>query len=176
MFSSLFTDLPVDKFEIWSQVHDRLRWTPYIFDLGVLPQHGEGDEFRKRLVQLLTARRQQFPSLFPMRTRSGISMILFEDSQDTRDLDNLIRTVLPSILDILRPPSRDLPGWVASEPELKDIAPDIPFLEVAAVPADAADMPPGSVVFGLSSGTRFRSWWDSVEEHLERELEQPSGW
>jgi len=48
---------------------------------------------------------------------------------------------------------------------------DIPFLEVAALPSRGTDMPAGSVIFGLSSGHRHQSWWDSVADHLEHALD-----
>ncbi len=48
--------------------------------------------------------------------------------------------------------------------------PDIPFIEVASIPAHLADMPAGSVMFGLSTADRFDSWWKRAIDHLERLL------
>lgn len=172
VFSSLLTDLPVDRFGIWSRVRSRLSYTPYLFDLGVLPTHGGGQDFRQQLRALLHERRASYPSLFPMRARSGISMILFEEQHGGKDLDNLIRTALPDILEILRPQQHDLPGWIADDVASADSDPDIPFIEVAAYPAHLTDMPAGSVIFGLSSADRFGSWWSRATDHLGRELDQ----
>ncbi len=171
LFSSLFTDLPVDRFGFWKRVRGWIHSMPYVFDVGVLPGHGESEAFRTRLRTLLKARRRQWPALFPMRARSGISMVLFEDPASGKDLDNLIRAVLPDILDVLRPQQRDLPGWLADEADPKDGVPDVPFIEVAAIPAGLADMPSGSVIFGLSGADRYNSWWKLAINHLERVLE-----
>lgn len=113
-----------------------------------------------------------------MRSRSGVSMILFEDQATGKDLDNLMKTVLPDILSVLRPQQHDLQGWVAGEPSPDDGTPDVPFIEVAAFPAHLADMPAGSVVFGLSSADRFDSWWKRAADHLERVLQgaEDSAW
>lgn len=175
LFSSLFTDLPVDRFGVWNRVKGRINFTPYVFDVGVLPGHGESAAFRDRFRALLEERRRQWPNLFPMRARSGISMVLFEDPGGGKDLDNLIRAVLPDILDVLRPQRDDLPGWVADEADPEDGVPDVPFIEVAAFPSHLADMPPGSVVFGLSTADRYDSWWDLATDHLERVLESEEG-
>jgi hypothetical protein len=171
VFSSLLTDLPVGRFGHWSFVRDRLSYAPYLFDLGVLPEHGQRAAFQQNLRETLQSRRDRFPSLFPMRATSGISMILFEDPRSAKDLDNLVRDALPTVLDVLRPPHTDLPGWVASEPDPATGAVDIPFIEVAAIPAQRADMPPGSVIFGLSSGHRYQSWWTRAGYHLENSLD-----
>ncbi|SDZ45432.1 hypothetical protein [Herbiconiux ginsengi] len=172
VFSSLLTDLPVDRFGVWNHVRSRLQYTPYLFDLGVLPKHGGGLDFQAHLRELLLSRRKTFPGLFPMRARSGISMILFEEQRSGKDLDNLIRTVLPDVLEILRPQQHDLPGWIADEVDPAEGVTDIPFIEVAAYPAHLTDMPPGSVVFGLSSADRYGSWWDRATDHLERTLDE----
>lgn len=178
VFSSLFTDLPVDRFGIWGRVRHQISYTPYIFDVGVLPRRGESAAFRTRFRTLLEERRAQFPELFPMRARSGISMVLFEAPESGKDVDNLILTMLPDILDVLRPQQRDLAGWVADEVDPSEGTPDIPFIEIAAFPAHLADMPPGSVVFGLSSADRFDSWWSMAADHLERVLDEQEakGW
>jgi len=174
VFSSLLTDLPVDRFGVWNQVRSHLQYTPYLFDLGVLPTHGGSLDFQARLRELLLSRRERFPGLFPMRARSGVSMILFEEQRSGKDLDNLIRTVLPDVLEILRPQQHDLPGWIAEEVDPAEGVTDIPFIEVAAYPAHMTDMPPGSVVFGLSSAGRYSSWWDRATAHLERTLDETS--
>ncbi len=178
MFSSLFTSVPVDRFGIWGHVRGQLSFTPYVFSIGVLPSPGESAAFRKRLRAILEERRQRWPGLFPMRARSGISMILFEGPERSKDLDNLIRTVLPDILEVLRPQRQDLHGWVADEPDPSQSTPDVPFIEVAAFPAHLSDMPPGSVVFGLSTADRYDSWWARATDHLERVLEEEEnrGW
>ncbi|MCE7482003.1 RusA family crossover junction endodeoxyribonuclease [Microbacterium profundi] len=171
ILSTLLTRLPVDQFNLWGQVSDWVRYSPYIFHLGVLPERGGSEAFQQNLRQLLETRRAQFPGLFRMRATSGISMILFEDALTGKDLDNLVRTALPDVLTVLRPPRTDLPGWVATEPDPATGSVDIPFLEVAALPSRGTDMPAGSVIFGLSSGHRHQSWWDSVADHLEHALD-----
>lgn len=171
IFSSLFTRMPVDEFKLWERVGDLLPYSPYIFDLGVLPERGGSSAFQHKLRQLLLARRKQFPGLFPMRATSGISMILFEDPHTGKDLDNLVRTVLPDVLNVLRPPRTDLPGWIAEEPDPATGAVDIPFLEVAALPSKGTDMPAGSVIFGLSTGHRHQSWWAGIRDHIDRTLD-----
>lgn len=178
MFSSLFTSLPVDRLGIWRHVRGQLSFTPYVFSIGVLPAPGESAAFRKRLRAILEERRQRWPGLFPMRARSGISMILFEEPERSKDLDNLMRSVLPDILEVLRPQRQDLHGWVADEPDPSQGTPDVPFIEVAAFPAHLSDMPPGSVVFGLSTADRYDSWWALATDHLERDLEgeEDRGW
>ncbi len=178
IFSSLFTQLPVDRFGVWRSVRSQISYTPYVFDIGVLPRHGESAAFRERLRALLEKRRERWPGLFPMRARSGISMVLFEEQGNGKDLDNLIRTVLPDILEVLRPQQHDLQGWVADEADPAESTPDIPFIEVAAFPSQFADMPPGSVIFGLSTADRFDSWWSRATGHLERVLaeEEERGW
>jgi Holliday junction resolvase RusA-like endonuclease len=172
VFSSLMTNLPVDRFGLWGEVRQRLSFSPYIFNAGVLPGLGQMGAFQSSLRQMLHRRRERHPELFPMRARSGLSVILFEDSRSGKDLDNLVRTVLPDVLEILRPQQRDLPGWVADEPGPDQGTPDIPFIEVTAIPASVTNMEPGSVVFGLSSGGRFLSWWGMATDHLERDLEE----
>lgn len=171
VFSSLLTDLPVDRFNIWNQVRDRLTYSPYIFDLGTLPERGQSASFQQRLLETLEYRRDRYPGLFPMRATSGITMVLFEEPRSGKDLDNLVRSILPAVLNTLRPPEHDLPGWIAEEPDPAGGGVDIPFVEVAAFPSKAADMPPGSVIFGLSGGQRFNSWWHQVGEYAERVLE-----
>lgn len=178
VFSSLFTELPVDRFGIWGRVRGRISFTPYIFDVGVLPGPGESAAFMRRFRALLQERRERWPGLFPMRARSGISMVLFEDPKSGKDLDNLIRSVLPDILEILRPQQHDLHGWIADEADPAEGVPSIPFIEVAAFPAHLADMEPGSVVFGLSTADRFDSWWALATGYLGRVLEEQEdrGW
>ncbi|MFH8252905.1 hypothetical protein ACH3VR_21240 [Microbacterium sp. B2969] len=171
IISSLFTRLPVDDHDLWGRVWDWLPYSPYIFHLGVLPERGGSTTFRHNLYRMLATRRDQFPRLFPMRSTSGISMILFEDADTGKDLDNLVRTVLPDVLTVLRPPRTDLPGWIAEEADPATGSVDIPFIEVAALPSQGTDMPAGSVIFGLSSGHRHQSWWDSIADHLERTLD-----
>lgn len=171
IFSSLFTRLPADEHNLWGRVRDWLPYSPYIFHLGVLPKRGGSRAFQLNLQQLLATRRDQFPGLFPMRSTSGISMILFEDPDTGKDLDNLVRTMLPDVLTVLRPPRTDLPGWIAEEADPASGSVDIPFLEVAALPSQGTDMPAGSVIFGLSSGHRHQSWWECIAEHLERTLD-----
>ena len=162
--------MPGDRYGIWNRVRNRIFISPYIFDVGVLPGRGEGTAFRAQFRALLEERRERWPGLFTMRARSGISMVLFEDPDSGKDLDNLIRTVLPDILEVLRPQQQDLQGWVADEPTPDAGVPDIPFIEVAAIPARLTDMPPGSVVLGLSTADRFDSWWKRAANHLERVL------
>ncbi|MFJ4166849.1 hypothetical protein ACIPY5_14960 [Microbacterium sp. NPDC089698] len=178
IFSSLLTDMPVDRFELWNRVLGRIGAAPYIFNLGVLPKHGGRDAFKANLRQTLEARRDAWPSLFPMRARSGVSMILFEEPSSGKDLDNLVQTVLPDVLTVLRPQEEDLRGWVADEPDPHDGEPTIPFIEVAAIPAHLTDMPAGSVIFGLSSADRYDSWWHKAAEHLKETLEEEElrGW
>lgn len=171
ILSSLLTRLPLDEFNLWGRVRDRLSYSPYIFHLGMLPKRGGSAAFRHNLRRMLDARRAQFPGLFPMRATSGISMILFEDAYTGKDLDNLVRVVVPDVLNVLRPPRTDLPGWIATEPDPATGAVDIPFLEVAALPSHGTDMPAGSVIFGLSSGHRHQSWWDGIADHVERTLD-----
>lgn len=171
VFSSLFTDLPVDRFGVWKHARSRLAYCPYIFDLGALPERGETQAFQDRLRGILEDRRDRYPGLLPLRARSGLSMILFEEPDHSKDLDNLVRQTLPAILDILRPPRHDHPGWLADEPDLQDGLLDVPFIEIAAIPAGQSDMPPGSLVLGLSSGDRFSSWWSLVGDWVERSLE-----
>lgn len=172
VFSSLFTFLPAQRFLGWNIFRERLETAPYIFDLGVLPAKGGSRAFKARLRQLLEQRRAQYPALFPMRAKSGISMVLFEDPTHGKDLDNLIRTVLPDVLDVLRPPRTDLPGWVATAADIESAFPDIPFLEAAAIPAENAGMPPGTVIFGLSGGHRYQSWWAKAESTIDRRLDR----
>jgi hypothetical protein len=172
VFSSLLTFLPAQRFLGWNILRRRLETAPYIFDLGVLPAKGGSRAFKARLRQFLEQRRAQYPDLFPMRAKSGISLVLFEDSAHGKDLDNLIRTVLPDVLDVLRPPRTDLPGWVAAAPDIETAFPDIPFIEAAAIPAGDADMPPGNIVFGLSGGHRYQSWWAKAESTIERRLDR----
>lgn len=176
VFSSLFTFLVTQKFLGWTLFRERLTTAPYIFDLGVLPAVGESGEFKARLRRLLEHRREEYPELFPMRAKSGISMVLFEDGEHGKDLDNLIRTVLPDVLDVLRPPRTDLPGWVAAAPDVEAALPDIPFLEVAAISAADAGMRAGTVLFGLSGGHRYESWWAKAESAVERRLDRILDW
>lgn len=178
IFSSLLTDLLVDRHGIWKQVGSRIGVTPYIFLVGALPGRGESTAFRDNVRVLLEERREKWPGLFPMRARSGISMILFEDPENGKDLDNLMLTLLPDILEVLRPQRDDLQGWVADEADPSDGVPDVPFVEIAAVPAHLTDMAPGSVVFGLSTADRFDSWWHLAANHLKHVLEEEEdrGW
>ncbi|MCC2030892.1 hypothetical protein [Microbacterium allomyrinae] len=171
VFSSLFTELPVDRFGVWKAARSRLAYCPYIFDLGTLPERGETREFERRLRRILEDRRDRFPGLLPLRARSGVSMILFDKPGHSKDLDNLVRETLPAILDVLRPPRHDHQGWLADEPELSMSQVDIPFIEVASIPADQSDMPPGSLVLGLSSADRYSSWWSLVGDYVERSLD-----
>lgn len=176
VFSSLFTFLPAQRFLGWNILRERLSTAPYVFDLGVLPAMGGSRAFKARLRDLFDQRRAQYPALFPMRAKSGISMVLFEDQAHGKDLDNLIRTVLPDILNVLRPPRTDLPGWVATAPDIESVSPDIPFLDVAAIPAGDAGMPPGTVIFGLSGGHRHESWWAQAESATTRRLDRLTEW
>lgn len=179
IFSYLFTELPVDRFGFSRRVSQYLHTCPYIFDVGVLPGHGQSANFERRFRDMLIARRDRYPGLFPLRARSGISMILFDDPIRSKDLDNLVMQTLPAVLDILRPPRQDRPGWIAEEPDLSLGTVDIPFLEVAAIPAAQSDMPPGSLVMGLSAGDRYRSWWSLVSGWLQSSLEESDrrgGW
>lgn len=175
VFSSLLTDLPVDRFGVWRRASSRLAHCPYIFNVGTLPERGETAAFERRLRRLLEDRREQFPTLLPLRARSGISMILFEKHGHSKDLDNLVRQTLPAILDVLRPPVHDHQGWLANAPDLSEVAVDIPFIEIASIPAEMSDMPPGSLVLGLSSADRFSSWWCLVADYVESRLEDDSG-
>ncbi len=174
VFSSLLTDLPVDRFGVWRRASARLAHCPYIFNVGTLPERGETAVFERRLRQILEDRREQFPALLPLRARSGISMILFEKRGHSKDLDNLVRQTLPAILDLLRPPVHDHEGWLADAPDLSEAAVDIPFIEIASIPAEMSDMPPGSLVLGLSSADRFSSWWSLVADYVESRLEDDS--
>ena len=170
-FSSLFVDLPVDRFGIWNRVRPRLAFSPYIFDLGQIPSRGESELFQQRLRRTLQERRERYPHLLPLKATTGISMILFEHPGQAKDLDNLVRDVLPAIVDILRPPRTSQHGWIAEGPNLGPDVVDVPFIEVAAIPAEKADMPPGSLVLGLSSGYRVSSWWSQVARRVEESLQ-----
>lgn len=86
VFSSLFTFLPAQRFLGWNLMRDRLNTAPYVFNLGVLPKIGGSSVFKARLRQILTQRRAEFPDLFPMRAKSGFSMVLFEDDALGKDL------------------------------------------------------------------------------------------
>lgn len=171
VFSSLFTDLPVDRFGVWRAARSRLAHSPYIFDLGTIPERGESEEFQQRLRRILEDRKHRFPGLLPLRARSGVSMILFEKPGHSKDLDNLVRQTLPAILDVLRPPRHDHQGWLADEPDLSASQVDIPFIEIAAIAADQSDMPQGSLVLGLSGADRYSSWWSLVGDYVARSLD-----
>ncbi len=170
IFSSLITNLPVDRYGLWKRVRDRLRFSPYIFDFGPIPGRGQSAAFRQHVDAVLRARRAQYPALLPLRSTSGISMLLFESLTGGKDLDNLVRETLPAVLDILRPPERDLPGWIAEEPDLASVMLEIPFIEVVAIPHELTDMEPGSLVLGLSGGMRGKSWWNLAADHVDETL------
>lgn len=139
-------------------------WNPYVFNLGKLPRQGQRAAYQARLRQQLEERRNLYPQLFPMRTTSGISMVLIEEVGTVKDLDNLVREALPAILDVLRPPAAELPGWIADEadPATGDV--DVPFIEVISIPANETDVEPGTVIFGLSDGLRGSSWWERATD------------
>lgn len=72
---------------------------------------------------------------------------------------------------MLGPPRHDHHGWLADEPTLSASQVDIPFIEIAAIAADQSDMPPGSLVLGLSSADRYSGWWSLVGDYVERSLD-----
>lgn len=166
LFSTVMTQLPVDRFRLWRDIVTWHESNPYVFNLGRLPERGQGAAFQARLRNQLQNRRQRFPQFFPMRATSGISMVVFEETGHSKDLDNLVHEALPAILDVLRPPAADLPGWIANEADPATGAVDVPFVEVVSIPADKADIEPGTVVFGLSNGSRGSSWWHRATEYL----------
>jgi Holliday junction resolvase RusA-like endonuclease len=146
-------------------------WNPYIFNLGKLPRQGQSIAFQTHLRHRLEERRSIFPQLFPMRTTSGISMVLIEEVGTAKDLDNLVREALPAILDVLRPPAAELPGWIADEPDPATGDVDVPFIEVISIPANETNVEPGTVIFGLSDGLRTISWWERATDEYYSAME-----
>ncbi len=53
VFSSLFTNLLVDRYGFWNKVRDQLVYSPYIFDFGPIPARGESSTFRRHVREVL---------------------------------------------------------------------------------------------------------------------------
>lgn len=147
--------------------------SPYLFDLGLLPGRGDSGHFQQQLLRMLEDRAYRFPALFPLRSTAGISLVLFEGVDRSKDLDNLVRQAIPSILDIVRPPRMEVPPWIGTE-EVRSDQIGIPFIEVAALPASETGMKPGSLVLGLASGQRYDSWWSRAESVVNDVIGWPS--
>lgn len=152
------------------QVFSLLRNHPYAFEFGTTPQAtGDSVAFRARVRQMFEDRKTQRPDLFPLKAQIGVTALYVEAGQG-KDLDNLVRSVLPALLDTFQPPHQDQPYF---DPEVTKASPvGIRFLEAISFPDEPPGLKPGTVLLLLTNGWRHRSWWEDASDFVDREDER----
>ena len=176
---SIILQFGIDPDHFTGQTLRWLKQSPYVFDLGPMPTSSGGTTiFKKSTREKFALRSSQFSELFPPLTVVGVSLVYFE-TQQGKDLDNLIRIVLPILLDEIRPPLKDIPNLKLHSKETKKDSNNscskesgIQFVEAVSFSNGQGLAPPGTVLLILSSGWRRNSWWEEASEYL---YEFPSG-
>lgn len=164
--AALVSGYLTDRDGLWRWVPPALKRNPYVFDIGPLPRRGESAAYEKRVIEAISQRIESRSDLFPLRIHVGITVMLFE--RDTnKDLDNLVQTVLPPVLDLLSPPTTDAFGGQPAL-ESRDPASELKFIEAIAVDPSETEIAPGTVFVALSSGWRNKSWWADAEDYVAR--------
>lgn len=152
---------------MWRWLPTALKDNPYVFDIGAIPRHGESSKYEQHVIEAITQRIASRSDLFPLSVHVGITVMLFE--RDTnKDLDNLVLTVLPAVLDLLSPPTNDHFWYRDAEPRPGEPTSEVKFIEAIAVDPTDTQIPSGTVLVALSSGWRHKSWWANAEDYVER--------
>ena len=148
---------------------DLMASMPYAIDLGVLPsKSGDSEEFRARVDAAISHQMARYPSLFPLLCSVGVS-IYYVPGQQGKDLDNVLRLLMPPLLKDVHPPRTPYDDPDALDEERFRLWDDVrqgkampPQAAVSFVEAVALkDVPyaPGTVIATLSDGRRRQSWW-----------------
>jgi hypothetical protein len=144
--------------------------------LGRLPSHGQSEAFRAGVRKELRDLAAKNPLIFPLLPSVGLSLFYIE-SPTGKDLDNIVRTVLPIVIDELSPPADGIGWWdpldrireweTASTGGNAPIARGVQFVEAVALPAGRElAMEPGSLLMALSRGDRLFSTWIEASEAI----------
>lgn len=167
MIAALVSGYLTDRDGLWAWLPTALKANPYVFDFGAIPGHGESSKYEQRVIETIAQRIASRQDLFPLRVHVGITVMLFE--RDTnKDLDNLVMTVLPTVLDQLSPPLNDHFWYRDVESEPGERTSEVKFIEAIAVDPTGTKIPSGTVLVALSSGWRHKSWWANAEDYVER--------
>ena len=143
---------------------DLLVKSPVAVDLGRLPVvHGESAAFKIDVASRLEQFWHRRPMLFPLIVSVGVTVFYFE-SQQGKDLDNILLDLLPIVLEKLGPPSDDITPWARIDSSQLGPAPSglarVSFIEAIALKGVASKVcRPGTVILVLSPGDRRASWW-----------------
>ena len=170
---NLLRNFASDPLSIYGWVLPSMRQSPYAFELGTIPEaSGDTEAFKLNVRKQMKQRTQQYTGLFPLLLSVGITLLYFETGQG-KDLDNLVRIVLPILLDELQPPSDEQP-YLWPDPEIDETvshrsrtSSDIQFIEAIALDKLPPDVQPGTAYLLLSSGWRNSSWWEDASRYVD---------
>lgn len=160
------TEMAVRKHDLYDWVIGPIRTHPYAFELGPIPEaSGDSRTFKERVGALMSTARETYPQLFPLRPIVGVTLLYFESGQG-KDLDNLLRLVVPEVMRCLEPPDEDQLYWSADSPlavrqreGLGAAGHELQFVEAVALPRRPRSVTPGTAFLLLSDGWRHASWW-----------------
>jgi len=151
----------------------------YVFDLGEMPARtGDRARFVERAKITLAEALRSNLDHFPLRSAVGLT-IFYVHRSNSGDLDNMFRTLLPIVIDVLAPPIEDRHPWIAAEllAELSDrkfaVSPGqtgVQFIEAVSLAMDRdPEFPPGTLMLVLSNGMRHESWWNTAESYMDKQ-------
>jgi hypothetical protein len=171
---NLLRNFASDPLSVYGWVLPSIKQSPYAFELGTIPEaSGDTDIFKLNVREQMKQRTQRYPGLFPLVVSIGVTMLYFETGQG-KDMDNLVRIVLPVLLDELQPPSEEQPyPWPDAEIDKTDnshrhrASSDVQFIEAIALNKLPPDVQPGTAYLLLSSGWRHSSWWEDASRYID---------
>ncbi|MFF1633459.1 hypothetical protein [Leifsonia sp. NPDC058248] len=169
------TELATDKHGLYEWLIPPMRSNPYAFDLGPIPEAaGDTERFKRRITELMTERVHAYPHLFPLRPIVGVTVLYFESGQG-KDLDNLVRSLVPEVIRHFQPPDEDQFFWsadskIAERLRTGQASPtnEIRFIEAVALTQRPPSVAPGTAFLLISDGWRQRSWWESALDYEEK--------
>lgn len=171
---SLLRNFVSDPLSLYGWALPFVGHSPYAFELGAIPEAtGDTLTFKVRIREQMSERKQRNPDLFPLRVIVGVTLLYFESGQG-KDLDNLVRTVLPILLDELQPPSEEQPylrpdtatGETAAYRQ-NHRSSDVQFIEAISLDTLPPGIEPGTAFLLLSSGWRHNSWWEDASRYVD---------
>lgn len=175
---------------ILEQTRDMMITPPFMLDLTHAPsQTGERAIFRSAVAEALESFKRSHPILFPLLATMGVTVFCVppaRQSSDGRhqyvDLDNLACYVIPSVHDVLEPPSATVHtvdvesikdparreffqqhlGRLARTPKIS-----VTQYQVIRLPRTAGDPDQGLVRLALGDGRPGSSLWERVDDVLD---------
>ena len=156
----------------------------FSLDLGTPPsEKGDTSRFKERLDRVLDSFKAHNKFMFPLKRPISVILLYSPSGNQSADLDNLARRVIPRIHEKLVPPKgigqtlklEDLPeGEIRScfgreiDEMPKQPKHSVLRYEVIKVPELFDDLDRGSVSLVLGNGLMPTSWWRSLDGFLDK--------